>query len=199
VTLVAALPPSEHVHWWFAAGLLLVGMCLLARAVVGPEVWNRREWRRYLLPSLVFLTGLLLWPVMVLFTSSTIHILAHGAWAQTTMLAGAAMLGLAAGRLKSPLWFLTVPLAFAVSGAAFLVHEPNGWLYSRSAFVHHACGWVLLVAAVVPLALTFRPRSTALNACFALAFVVLAVILFTARDVAPVFGHLSPEAGVARR
>ena len=199
MTIVAGLPPSEHVHWWFAAGFLLLGMCLLARAVAGPDVWDRRPWRRYLLPSLFFLTGLLLWPVMVLFTSSTIHVLAHGAWAQTMMLAGAAMLGLAAGRLKSPQWFLTVPLAAFVSGAAFLIHEPNGWLFSRSAFVHHACGWVLLVGALVLLALTFRPRSTALNACFALLFVVLAVILFSARDVAPIFGHLSPEAGVARR
>jgi hypothetical protein len=199
VTVVASLPPSEHVHWWFAAGFLLLAMCLLARAVVGPEVWNRRPWRRYLLPSLLFTVGLMLWPVMVLFTSSTMHVLAHGAWAQTTMLAGAAMLGLAAGRLKSPRWFLTVPLAFAASGAGFLVHEPNGWLYSRSAFVHNACGWLLIVAALVPLGLTFRPRSTALNASFAVAFLLLAVILFTARDVAPVFGHLSPEAGVARR
>ena len=51
----------------------------------------------------------------------------------------------------------------------------------------------------VALALTLRPRSTALGTAFALTFVVLAVILYADRDVAPVLGHLSPDAGVARR
>ena len=116
-----------------------------------------------------------------------------------TMLAGAAGLGMAAGKLRNPLWSLTIPLALAVSGAAFLVHEQNDWLFSRSAFVHHACGWVLLASAGVALALTFRPRSTALATAFALTLVVIAVILYADRDVAPVFGHLSPDAGAARR
>src|SRR6187397_1736620 len=38
-------PPAEHVHWLFATGFLLLGLCLLARAVVGEEVWSRRPWR----------------------------------------------------------------------------------------------------------------------------------------------------------
>jgi hypothetical protein len=172
---------------------------MLARAVVGAAVWDRRPWRRYLWPALLFALGVLLWPVTVFFTSSTMHTIAHAAWAQVTMLAGAVALALAAGKLRNPLWGLTMPLAFAVSGAAFLVHEQNGWLFSRSAFVHHACGWVLLGGAVIALGLTFRPRSTALGAAIALTFVVLAVILYADRDVAPVFGHLSPDAGVARR
>jgi hypothetical protein len=196
---LALMPPPEHVHWWFATGGLLLGLCLLARAFVGADVWDRRPWRRYLWPSLLLALGVLLWPVTVFFTSSTMHTVAHAAWAQMTMLAGAAGLGLAAGKLRSPLWTLTMPLALAVWGAAFLVHEQNGWLYARSAFVHHACGWVMLGGAVVALALTFRPRSTALGAAFALTFVVLAVILYTDRDVAPVFRHLSPDAGVAHR
>jgi hypothetical protein len=199
MTTIALMPPPEHVHWWFATGFLLLGLCLLARAFVGLDVWERRRWRRYLFPSLLFALGVALWPVTVFFTTSTMHTVAHAAWAQVMMLAGAAGLGLTAGKLRSPLWAFATPFAFAVSGIAFLVHEQNGWLFSRSAFVHHACGWVLLAGAVVALALTLRPRSTALGAAFALTFVVLAVILYADRDVAPVFGHLSPDAGVARR
>ena len=33
-------PPAEHVHWLFATGFLLLGLCLLARAIVGDEVWT---------------------------------------------------------------------------------------------------------------------------------------------------------------
>jgi hypothetical protein len=196
---LALMPLPEHVHWWFATGFLLLGLCLLARSIVGAEVWDRRRWRRYLWPALFFVLGVLLWPVTVFYTNSTMHTIAHAAWAQVVMLAGAAGLGLAAGKLHSPLWRLTMPLAFAVSGVAFFVHEPNGWLFSRSAFVHNASGWLLLGGAVVALALALRPRSTALGAAFALTFVLFAVILYADRDVAPVFGHLSPDAGVQRR
>ena len=34
-----------------------------------------------------------MWPVMVFYTSSAIHMLAHSAWAQALMLAGAAWAG----------------------------------------------------------------------------------------------------------
>ena len=66
------------------------------------------------------------------------------------MLAGAAELGLVSGKLKSEWWKLCVPAAFAVAGAAFLIHEANPWLYSRSAFVHHACGWIAADRRAVP-------------------------------------------------
>jgi hypothetical protein len=192
-------PKAEFVHWMFATGFLLLGLCLLAQAVVGDEVWRRRAWRAYLWPSLAFAMGVLMWPVTVFFTNSTIHMVAHGSWAQVMMLAGAAELGLVRGKLHSRYWRLTMPLAFLVSGTAFLVHEQNGWYFARSAFLHHAIGWTLVVSALFPLAAVFRPRSLAFNSGFALAFVVVAVLLYCDRDVAPVFGHLSPQAGAPHR
>jgi hypothetical protein len=185
------MPPAEHVHWLFATGFLALGLFLLAEALVGPEVWARRRWRLYLWPSALFLLGLLMWPVMVFFTNSAIHMLAHCSWAQVMMLAGGAQLGLVRGKLRSRLWELTVPLAFVVSGAAFLIHEQNGWLFARSSFVHHVCGWTLIVGAIFPLARTWRPRILAFNAGYALVWITIAVVLFTARDAAPIFGHFS--------
>ncbi len=187
------------VHWFFAVGILLVGLCLLSEAIVGREVWQMRTWRKYLWPGLAFTLGLLLWPVMAFFTNSAIHMYAHGSWAEVLMLAGGAELGLVHGRLKSPLWRLTWPLAFLVTGTAFIVHEQNPWLFARSAFLHHLLGWTFIVAAVIPLAMAWRPRSQALQAAFALVIVVVSVQLFSDRDVAPVFGHLSPLAGVPHR
>jgi hypothetical protein len=140
-----------------------------------------------------------MWPVMVFFTSSTIHMLAHGSWAQVMMLAGAAELGLARGKLHSPYWRLCTALAFLVSGAAFLIHEQNGWLYARSAFLHHLIGWTMVTGAVFPLLRSFRPRAVALQTGFALVFIVLSVSLYCDRDIAPVFGHLSPVAGEPHR
>jgi FtsH-binding integral membrane protein len=183
----------------FATGFLLLGLCLLARALVGEEVWNRRAWRAYLWPSLLFAMGVLMWPVMVFFTNSTIHMLAHGSWAQVMMLAGAAELGLMRGKLRSRYWHLTVPLALAVSGIAFLIHEQNGWFFARSAFLHHALGWTALGGAIFPLVAVFRPRSAVWSSGLALVLVVVAVLLYSDRDVAPIFGHLSPLAGEQHR
>jgi peptidoglycan/LPS O-acetylase OafA/YrhL len=115
------------------------------------------------------------------------------------MLAGGAELALVHGRLKSQWWRLTWPLAFAVTGIAFIVHEQNPWFFARSAFLHHLLGWTFLLGAIVPLALAFRPRSALLQASFALVIVVVSVMLFSDRDVAPVFGHLSPLAGPQHR
>ena len=192
-------PQAEFVHWMFATGLVLVGLCLLGQAIVGDEVWRRRAWRAYLWPGLAFTMGVLMFPVMVFFTNSTVHMLAHSAWAQTMMVAGAAELGLVSGKLRSEWWKLAVPVALAVSGAAFLIHEANPWFYARSAFVHHVCGWTLLVGALFPLGAAFRPRSWVFNTGYALVFVAVGVALYTSRDVAPIFGHLNPSAGVAHR
>lgn len=187
-------PRAEIVHWLFAAGFLLLGLCLLAEAIVGTDVWRRRTWRAYLWPSLAFAIGLFLFPVMVFFASSTLHMLAHGAWAQVAMLAGATQLALVRGKLRSHWWTLVVSLALVVSGLAFLIHEQNPWFFSRSAFLHHALGWTALGAAVFPLGQTLRPRSTFWQVGFALTFVVFAVFLFCDRDIAPIFGHLSDTA-----
>ena len=192
-------PPAEHVHWMFATGFLLVGLFLLAEAIVGEEVWRRRAWRAYLWPSFVFLMGVLMWPVMTFFTNSTIHMIAHGAWAQVMMLAGAAELGLVKGKLTNPLWRLATPFAFIVSGFAFLLHEQNPWFFQRSSFLHHLIGCTLVMGAVFPLAHVVRPRWAPAQAGFALVFVVLAVALYSDRDLAPVFGHLSPLAGQPHR
>jgi hypothetical protein len=192
-------PPAEHVHWLFATGFLLLGLCLLSEAVVGTEVWRRRAWRAYLWPGLAFALGLLMWPVMTFYTNSTLHMLAHGAWAEVLMAAGAVELALVRGKLRSPAWGLMMAAAFAVSGAAFLVHEQNAWFFQRSSFLHHLLGWTLLVAAVFPLARSVRPRSQTAAAGFALTFVVIAVFLYCDRDVATVFGHISPLAGTPHR
>src|SRR6476620_1677956 len=172
-------PPAEHVHWLFAIGVLFLGLLLLAEAIVGREVWRKRKWRAYLWPSLLFGLGVFMAHVM--------------------MLAGAAELGLVSGKLKSEWWRLCVPLMFAVSGAAFLIHEANPWLYSRSAFVHHACGWILLLGALFPLGAAFKPRSWVYAGGYAIVIVAISIALFSSRDVAPVFGHLDPSAGVQHR
>jgi hypothetical protein len=192
-------PEAQFVHWLFATGFLVLGLCLLAEATVGTEVWRRRAWRAYLWPASAFAMGVGMWPVMILYTNSTLHMVAHSAWAQVLMLAGGAELGLARGKLTSRYWHLTVALALVISGIASLVHEQNSWLFSRSAFIHHAMGWTMVAGAAFPLARTFRPRSFVLGAGFAATFLVVSVLLFAHRDVAEIFGHISPIAGTPRR
>ena len=192
-------PPAEHVHWLFGTGFLLLGLFLLAEVAVGPEVWRRRAWRAYLWPSMAFALGLFLWPVMVFYTNSTLHMIAHGAWAQILMIAGAIELALVSGKLQSKWWRLGMTSMFLASGAGFLVHEQNSWFFQRSAFLHHLMGWTLVVSAIFPLARTIRPRSQVAAAGFALVFVVGAVMLYCDRDVAPIFGHISPLAGPPHR
>ena len=193
------MPPAEMVHWWFATGFLIIGLLLVAEAVVGSEVWARRPWRRYLWPGMCFLLGVLMWPVMTFFTNSTIHMVAHGAWAQVLMLAGGTELGLARGKLHSQYWRLCSSLALLVSGAALLVHEQQHWLFSRAAFLHHALGWTLIAGAAFPLLKAFRPRSFVAATGFATTFLVTAILLYCDRDTAEIFGHISRSAGFPHR
>jgi hypothetical protein len=192
-------PRSEMVHWFFATGFLFLGLVLLSQAIVGEEVWARRRWRVYLWPGIAFGIGVLMWPVMTFFTNSAIHMLAHSAWAQALMVAGAAELGLVHGKLHSRWWRLATPVGLVVSGAAFLIHEQNPWLFARSAFLHHLIGWSMIVMSLFPLGRALRPRAAVFQAGFALTFVVLSVMLYCDRDTAPVFGHLSPLAGARHR
>ncbi len=192
-------PRAEFVHWFFATGVLVLGLIMVAETIVGKDVWGMRTWRVYLWPGLVFVLGVLMWPVMAFFTNSAIHMIAHGTWAQALMVMGAAELGLARGKLKSRWWKLAAPVGIAVSGVAFLVHEQNPWLFSRSAFLHHLIGWTLVAAALFPLGLLFRPRSVAFRSGFGVFVLALAVMLYCDRDIAPIFGHLSPLAGVPHR
>jgi hypothetical protein len=188
-------PRAELVHWLFAAGFLLLGLILLAEAIVGSEVFGMRRWRLYLWPSLAFGLGVALWPVAVFYTNSMVHMVAHSSWAEVAMLAGAVQLAVVRGKLTSRWWTLSLSFALVVSATAFLIHEQNPWFFSRSAFLHHAIGWTLLVAAVFPLMQTLQPRRFAWSAGFAMTWIVLAVMLFCDRDLAPIFGHLSAFAG----
>jgi hypothetical protein len=193
------IPQAELVHWWFGTGFLLLGLFQVAETVVGSEVWGLRPWRRYLWPGLVFAMGVLMWPVMTFYTNSTIHMIAHGSWAQVLMLAGCAELGLASGKLQSHRWRLCTVAAMVVSGTAFILHEQQDWLFSRSAFLHHAMGWTLIAGAVFPFVRAYRPRSALAGYGFATVLVVLAVMLLADRDTASIFGHLSEFAGPPRR
>jgi hypothetical protein len=189
------LPRAEIAHWLFAAGFLFFGLVILAEALVGPQVFRRRLWRACLWPSLALLAGVWLWVIAIFSTFSTLHLLAHSMWAQAATAAGAVQLAVVLGRLRSPYWSLVTSAALVVSGAAFLVHEQNGWLFARSAFLHHLIGWTLVVAALFPVGAAFRPRTPVWAFGLAATWVALAVMLFADRDLAPIFGHLSDLAG----
>ena len=191
------LPRAEIAHWLFAGGFLFFGLVLLAEAIVGPHVFRRRAWRACLWPSLALLAGMWLWVIAIFSTFSTLHLLAHSVWAQAATAAGGVELARVRGRLHSSYWSLVTAGALLVSGASFLVHEQNGWLFARSAFLHHLIGWTMVVASVFPIGAAFRPRRAVWAYGFAATWVAIAVMLFADRDVAPIFGHLSDLAGGA--
>jgi len=72
-------------------------------------------------------------------------------------------------------------------------------LQSAVDFYADVIGWTFVVGAFFPLARAFRPGSVAVRTGLALVFVVTSVFLFSDRDVAPIFGHLSPLAGAPHR
>jgi len=102
------------------------------------------------------------------------------------------------GRLHSSYWSLVTAGALFVSGASFLVHEQNGWLFARSAFLHHLIGWTLVISSLFPLGAAFLPRRAIWAFGFAIAWIAVAVMLFADRDITPIFGHLSDLAGGSR-
>jgi hypothetical protein len=193
------VPKAEISHWLFASLFLLLGLILLAETIVGTEVFRRRRWRAYLWPSLALTAGVLLWIVVIFSTFSTMHLLAHAAWAEAAMIAGAVQLAVVRGKLSSPRWALVSALALLLSGVSFLVHEQNTWLFSRAAFLHHAIGWTLIVCVVFPIGIAFRPQRGVWQTGFALTFVAVAVLLYADRDIAPIFGHLSDFARTSSR
>jgi hypothetical protein len=189
------VPRPEIAHWLTASFCLFVGLLLLSEAIVGPTVFRQRPWRAYFWPALALGGGVMLWVVAVFSTFSTMHLLAHAVWAQSAMVVGAVQLAVARGKLANPLWSLVTAGALLASGAAFLLHEQNPWLFSRSAFLHHVIGWTIVVAAIFPLGQALRPRRAVWSTGFALTFLAVAALLYADRDLAPIFGHLSDQAG----
>jgi hypothetical protein len=184
------IPKAEIAHWLAASVALLLALILLSEIIVGSEIFRRRRWRAYLWGAVALVGGVLLWVVAIFSTFSTMHLVAHALWAEASMIAGAVQLAIVRGKLTSPRWSLVTSGALFFSGVAFLVHEQNGWLFSRSAFLHHTIGWTLVAAALFPLGAAVRPRRMVWSAGFALTFVALAVMLYADRDSAPIFGHL---------
>ena len=148
----------------------------------------------------LFGLGVFMWPVMVFFTNSTIHMLAHSAWAQMMMLAGARRAR--ARQREAQERVVEAVRAARVRGLGRGVSDPRGEPVA------------LLALGVRPPRVRLDPaRRRALPArrrvqaalarlhgrLRARAASPIAVALYTSRDVAPVFGHLDPTAGVAHR
>jgi hypothetical protein len=183
------VPKAEIAHWLAASVALLLALILFSEVLVGSEVFNRRRWRAYLWGAVALVGGVLLWVIAIFSTFSTMHLVAHAVWAEAAMIAGAVQLAVVRGKLTSPRWSLVTSGALLISGAAFLVHEQNTWLFSRSAFLHHMIGWSLVAFALFLLGASLQPRRVVWSTGFALTFLVLAVMLYADRDAAPIFGH----------
>jgi hypothetical protein len=183
------VPRAEIAHWFAGSVSLLLALILLSEVIVGQEVFRMRRWRAYLWPGVALVGGAFIWVITIFSTFSTMHLVAHAVWAEAAMIAGGVQLAVVRGKLVSQRWWLVTSAALFVSGVAFLVHEQNTWLFSRSAFLHHTIGWSLVVASLFPLGAAIRPRRVVWSTGFALTFLVLAVMLYSDRDAAPIFGH----------
>ena len=188
-------PRPEIAHWLTAAVILFLGLVLLSEVIVGTDVFRRRAWRAQLFPVFAVVGSIFLWLIAALSSFSTMHLLAHSLWAQSAMIAGGVQLAVVRGKLSHPGWSLVTAAVLVLTGASFLLHEQNGWLFSRSAFLHHAIGWVLIAGGLFPLGQALRPRRAVWVAGFAMTFVVVAALLFADRDLAPIFGHLANVEG----
>ena len=151
------LPRAEIAHWLFAAGFLLLALVLLAEAIVGSGCSGavpgaRTSGRPAALRRRVALAGR---DLLDLLDAPPARARGLGSGRDRCRR------GAAGGRPRPPRlahWSLVPRSGSFVSGASFLVHEQNGWLFSRSAFLHHVIGWTMLIAAVFPLGAALRPR-----------------------------------------
>ena len=184
------VPRAESAHWLAASVALLIGLLLLAEVIVGSEVFRRRRWRAYLFPAVVVASSIGLWVVTVLSTFSTMHLVAHAVWAQAAMVAGAVELAVVRGKLRSPLWSL-VPRSRSSCPASrsSCTSRTRGSTRARLSSITRSAGCSSIVA-LFPLGQALRPRQVIWRTGFALTFVLLAVLLFADRDVAPIFGRL---------
>ena len=120
------------------------GSACSPEAVVGDEVWQRRAWRAYLWPGLLFGLG-----VADVAGDGLLHELddPHDRPRRLGPVDDARRRRRARARAREAAqrraWRLAMPLALVVSGAAILVHEQNGWFFARAAFLHHVVGWTL--------------------------------------------------------
>jgi hypothetical protein len=189
------VPRAEIAHWLAASFALFLGLILLSEVIVGSSVFRQRPWRAYLWPSLALGSGVGLWVITIFSTFSAMHLVAHAVWAEAAMIAGAVRIAVLRGKLHSQYWSLVTAAALSISGASFLIHEQNTWLFSRSAFLHHTIGWMLVVAALFPIGEALRPKRVVWGTGFAMTFVVLAILLFADRDSASVLGALGGLTG----
>ena len=149
VIVAGAHAAAEHVHWWFATGFLVLGLLLLAEGSSGPRC------------GVAGRGGATCGRASV--RDGPAHVAGDGVLHQLDDPHGRARLlgrdddarrrGAArprGGEARIPLWKLTSRIALFVAGIALLVHEQNGWLFSRAAFLHHLLGWTAIVGAVFP-------------------------------------------------
>ena len=158
---------AEIVHWLFATGPALLGLIMLAEAIVGPEVWRAAPLARLPLagdrvrarrPDVA--------------RDDLLHQLGDPHARAQRLGAGADGDGRGRARPRAAASCTAAGGSSRrrsrsrVSGTAFLVHEQNAWFFARSAFLHHLLGWTLVSARSFPLGLVFRPRSLVLQSGF---------------------------------
>ena len=196
-------PPAEHVHWLFATGFLLLGLCLLGEAIVGNGgVAAARRGALYLWPGLAFALGVLhVARDDVLHELGDPHARARGVGAGADARRARPSSRSSAGKLQSRWWRL------AMTAALRRLRRARSSSTSRTrgcSSARRSCttcsGWTLLVGAIFPLARAVRPRSQcAGDRLRARRSSSSRVMLYCDRDVAPIFGHISELAGTPHR
>ena len=193
-------PPSETVHWMFATGILFLGLLRSPRRSPARRSGAAARGGSTCGPGSRSRIGVAMWPVMTFYTNSAIHMLAHSAWAQALMVMGAAELGLAHGKLHSRWWKLATPVALAVTGPrSSSTSRTTGSSRARRSCTTCSAGRSSSARSSRSRSSSGRARAV-LQSGFAIVLIVaVAVMLYCDRDVAPIFGHLSPLAGPPHR